>query len=145
MEVSLIKAVNTDVDFLIDLRDITMRKYLEDVNLPTGRTDYLKRINYNFDDAQIIHVNGQAAGLFKASYLSNKNQWYLFQIQVHPDFQNLKLGSSLIQALLDKAELQGASVGLSVLKSNPVRSLYSKLGFVQVDETEYAYEMERKA
>ena len=145
MEISLIKAANSDVDFLLNLREITMGKYLEAVNLPTGRNDYLQRIHYKFDDAKIIQVNGQPAGLFKVGYLSGKNQWHLFQIQVHPDFQNLKVGSSLIKALLDKAEAQGASVGLSVLKSNPARNLYTKLGFVQVNETEREYELEFKA
>lgn len=145
MDISLRKAIDSDIDFLINLRDLTMAKYLADVGAPTTNTEYLKRIYYYFDDAQIVETSGAAIGLFKARYLKNKNQWYLIQIQIHPDFQNLQIGRRLIEQLIETANGQKASVGLSVLKNNPARQLYRKLGFVQVGESEFEYDMERKA
>lgn len=141
MEISLRKATQADVDFLLKLRDITMRKYLEAANMPTDHQSYLTRILLHFEDAQIILANGHSAGLFKSRYLSELNQWYLFQIQVHSDFQNQSIGSTLIKSLIDKAKRDQANVGLSVIKSNPARHLYARLGFEQTGENEFEYEM----
>lgn len=141
MKISLRKATDSDVEFLIKLRDITMKTYLEAVGALTTESEYLKRVHYHFNDAKIIESNGKRVGLFKASYIKEKSHWYLVQIQVHPDFQGLKIGSQLIHQLLDKASNQGASVGLGVLKSNPAKKLYIRLGFEQVGETEFEYDM----
>ena len=145
MDISLRKASESDIDFLLQLRDITMRKYLEEVGAPTTEDEFLYRVQYHFEDAKIIEANGRSIGLFKASFLPELNQWYLVQIQVHPEFQNLKIGSRLIRELLAKAKAQGVSVVLYVLKSNPAQNLYKSLGFEQVDETEFEFAMECKA
>ncbi|MCG7497858.1 GNAT family N-acetyltransferase [Vibrio sp. Of7-15] len=141
MEITLRKATQEDISFLLDLRDITMRKYLEAASMPTDPQSYLTRILLHFEDAQIILVNGHSAGLFKSRYLSELNQWYLFQIQVHSDFQNQNIGSTLIKSLIDKAKHDQANVGLSVIKSNPARHLYTRLGFEQTGESEFEYKM----
>ncbi|MCG7587515.1 N-acetyltransferase [Photobacterium sp. OFAV2-7] len=145
MDINLRKAQESDVDFLLDLRVATMREYLEKDGIPCTNEENLHRIKHNFDDAKIIEVDGQMAGLFKASYLDDRNQWHLFQVQIHPNFQNMKIGSHLIKELIKVAKEQGKSVGLSVLKSNPAYNLYDKLGFQIIEDNEHEYEMELKA
>jgi len=139
--INLRKACANDVQYLVALRHLTMHDYLKQAGMPTTIEDYKLRINYNFDDANIIMVDGQDAGLFKASFLEDKNQWYVYQVQVHPDFQGLGVGSAVIKQLIDKATSQGASVGLSVIKSNPALQLYLRLGFKHIEETDCEYEM----
>ncbi|MDC5806210.1 GNAT family N-acetyltransferase [Vibrio europaeus] len=141
MEVNLRAAREEDIQFLLDLRVLTMESYLEKDGVPCTEEENLYRIRYNFEDAQIIEIGSKKAGLFKASYLADKEQWYLFQIQVHPDFQNLRIGSYLINTLIHKAKQQGKSIGLSVLKSNPAFNLYRKLGFKVVEENEHEFEL----
>ncbi|CAM3521136.1 Spermidine N(1)-acetyltransferase [Vibrio aerogenes CECT 7868] len=141
MEMTLRKAQSSDIGFLIELRDLTMRRYLEAVGMPTGREDYLQRVRYEFEHARIIECDGVAAGLFKAVYLTEQHQWYIFQIQIHPDYQNRKIGRQVIQSVIDQARTIGASVGLSVIKSNPAQRLYLRLGFKPVGESEAEYEM----
>ncbi|SHO56761.1 GNAT family N-acetyltransferase [Vibrio quintilis] len=141
MDITLRKAQTSDIDFLILLRDATMRPYLEDVGMPTTREDYIKRIEYEFDHARIIECDGTAAGLFKAAFIHELNQWYIFQIQVHPQYQNQTIGRQLIQSLIDQARLSGADVGLSVIKTNPAQKLYVSLGFECISETNEEYNM----
>ena len=141
MEIALRKANHADIDFLLNLRDLTMRKYLKDANMPTDHESYLTRVLLHFENAQIILVNGQSAGLFKSRYLPEFNQWYLFQIQVHSDFQNQSIGSTLIKSLIDKAKQKQSNIGLSVIKSNPARHLYTRLGFKKTGENEFEYKM----
>ena len=141
MQINLIPAHKEDIQFLLDLRVLTMGMYLEKSGIPNTTEEHLYRIKYNFIDAQIIEFNNQKIGLFKASYLKESNQWYLFQIQIHPDFQNLKIGSHLVKDLVNKASQQGRSVGLSVLKNNPAFGFYTKLGFEISQETDDEFEL----
>ncbi len=142
MEYSLRKAVDSDIDFLLNLRHITMGKYLKACGMPTTKEAYLNRIDYEFEQAKIIEVEGASMGLFKAKFNERSKQWYLVQIQIHPDYQNQKIASSLISGLIDKANASGSTVGLSVLKTNPAQHLYSRLGFVNVGENEFEYLMQ---
>ncbi|EML0174127.1 GNAT family N-acetyltransferase [Vibrio parahaemolyticus] len=144
MEYSLRQAVDSDVDFLLNLRDITMGQYLKDCGMLRTKDAYLSRILYEFEHAKIIEVAGSSAGLFKAKFNEGSNEWYLVQIQIHPNYQNQNIASSLISMLIGKANLTGSSVGLSVLKANPAKHLYSMLGFVTVGENELEYLMQHK-
>ncbi|WP_232595193.1 GNAT family N-acetyltransferase [Marinibactrum halimedae] len=118
-----------------------MGSYLEKDGVPNTDEENLNRIRYNFKDAQLIGFCGKLAGLFKASYLPHSHQWYLFQIQIHPDFQNKKIGSHLVKVLIDRASSQGAKVGLSVLKSNPAIKFYTDLGFKVIQEDDCEFEL----
>ena len=141
MEYTLRAADNNDIEFLIALRDTTLKGYLSDMGAGTDRKSYVERVLLHYDAAQIVEVNGQRAGLFKAIYRAEKNEWYVVQIQIHPDFQNGKIGSRLLKGLIEKAKLQGANVALGVLKTNPAQKLYKRLGFKVVGENEWEYEM----
>ena len=142
MEISLRKAYESDVEFLVQLRAITMTRYLEDMGLSTNQEAILERVMLDYDKADIIEIDGTAVGLFKVKYQEALNQWFVVQIQVHPNFQNMKIGSQLILGLFDKAKKTGASVALGVLKTNPAQRLYYKLGFEKVGETEAEYNLE---
>lgn len=142
MEYSLRKAVETDVDFLLELRETTMGQYLREVGMPTGREAYLERVLYAFDQAQIIVINDAPAGLFKAQFNPEINEWYLVQIQLHPDYQSKGIANRLISNLISKADATGSTVGLSVVKTNPAQRLYSRLGFERVGETDFEYLMQ---
>ena len=141
MDISLRSATLQDIDFLVELRAQTMGPHIAAMGLPTSKEDYLERVNYRFDDAKIIMVDNHPAGLFKTCFLADKNQWFLVQIQVHPDFQNRKIGYTLVSQLLEQATHDHADVYLTVFKSNPAQRLYRRLGFEQVGETEYEFEM----
>lgn len=138
----LVAAQASDVNFLLQLREITMGRRLAAAGAPTDRESYLQRIHYHFADARIVMVNGRQAGLFKCFVIPEKNQWYLSQIQIHPDYQNLGIGKRLITHLLEQATKEGRDVGLNVLKTNPARRLYERSGFQIVGENELAFLME---
>lgn len=141
MDFTLKQAVEADIEFLLELRDITMRKHLEELGLPTTREVYMERIRHHFECAQIIYVADAKAGLFKSKFDEDANEWHLLQIQIHPKFQNRKIGRNVISNLINQANTKGSSIKLSVVKTNPAHHLYSKLGFSVVDENESQYLM----
>lgn len=142
MNLSLRKAVESDLDFLINLRHATMRDHLEKAGMPTTYEAYVDRIQYKFECANIIILDDIPVGLFKAEYQPENNVWYLVQIQIHPGYQNASLGSQLIRSLIGKAQQTNAVVGLSVIKTNPAYKLYQRLGFEKVGENKFEYELE---
>ncbi|WEM44138.1 GNAT family N-acetyltransferase (plasmid) [Photobacterium sp. DA100] len=143
MELSLRSATESDIGFLLTLRDKTMRSYLEEAGMPTCREEYEKRIRYQFDHAKIVEMAGKPIGLFKAAYNSEQNYWSLIQIQIAPEYQGMKIGRRLIGQLIEQAKVAGATVGLSVIKTNPARDLYSRLGFKVVGSSGSELIMER--
>lgn len=145
MDISLRSATEDDIGYLLALRDKTMRQYLEDVGLPTSVEGYEERVRFEFAHAKIVEIEGAPAGLFKATYDQERNYWYLVQIQVDPKYQGLQIGSQLIQDLIAKAKETGARVGLNVIKTNPAKKLYLRLGFKVVDDSGPEHLMEQQA
>ncbi|MFM2479145.1 GNAT family N-acetyltransferase [Celerinatantimonas sp. MCCC 1A17872] len=141
MNYALRQAQDSDLDFLIHLRKLTMTKYLKQVGMPVTQEAYLSRVLYEFEHAKIVTVDGQNAGLFKAKFDEQSHEWYLAQIQIHPDYQNRQIANGLISDLIDKAHASGVGVSLNVLKTNPAKRLYERLGFVAVSENQFEFHM----
>lgn len=141
MGYTLRKAKKSDLEYLLQLRRLTMDDYLSQNGVDISDKEHLFRIKFNFSDAKIILVNGVKAGLFKASYTGSNSQWYIYQVQIHPNYQGLGIGSKIILDLCQQALTNDLSVGLSVLKSNPAKSLYERLGFSVTGSTNSEYEM----
>ncbi len=81
MEYLLRQAVDLDIDFLLNLRDITMGKYLKDCGMHRTKDAYLSRILYEFEHAKIIEVAGSSAGLFKANLTKIPTNGILFKFK----------------------------------------------------------------
>lgn len=62
-------------------------------------------------------------------------------IALLPEFRNRGIGSALIRGVLDFAVTVKLPVRLRLLKDNPARSLYERLGFAVTAEDDRRYEM----
>lgn len=60
---------------------------------------------------------------------------HILDIALLPEWRGRGIGSGLLDALLAEARGAGQVVQLFVETGNPARRLYTRLGFVQVDET----------
>ncbi|MEQ1518229.1 MAG: GNAT family N-acetyltransferase [Usitatibacteraceae bacterium] len=143
MKLSKRPAVPDDLDFLLALRKTTMNEHLVSSGMSTSDENHMKRIELEFQSSEILESSGSPVGLIKAT--RRGNAWELIQIQLVPDFQGLGIGSELIEGLVAEASRVGASVKLSVLKSNRARFLYERLGFVICGEDERSFHMVRYA
>jgi len=97
---------------------------------------------HRFDLTQIICREADCLGMMKVERLPDR--WTLIQIQILPKFQGNGIASHLIEQLVSEAHQFSIHVTLSVLKANPARSLYERLGFIVVSEDTYSYEMQNK-
>lgn len=137
-----IPAKTEDIDYLVDLRKATMSRHLENSNLPQTDEMMRARVLYRFDCAKLIIINGKRAGLLKI--IKEGPEWELSQIQLEEEFQGQGIGGGIVKDLLLEAEDKGADIRLRVLKANPARRLYERLGFVVFEENGHAYVMKSK-
>jgi ribosomal protein S18 acetylase RimI-like enzyme len=128
-----------DQAFLLALRRQTMTEHLSRVGLDLSEERHLQRLLANYDDAHVICVGDEDAGLLKA--YRTDTQWVLMQIQIAPAWQGRGIGAEVIETLIARAHEHGLPVTLSVLKGNPARRLYERLGFNVVAEGEHEFEL----
>ena len=136
---SLRPAVEEDVPFLLELRRQTMSAHQVASGVAPSDEERLRRVLTRFDCASVVLLGGRPVGLLKA--VREGANWELVQIQLTPSLQGRGLGTRLLRRLVDEARRAGASLRLSVLKANPARRLYERLGFVVVGEDGHSFEM----
>jgi len=134
------QANHSDIEFLQKLRCATMNEYLEKMGLPIDKDSHLKRINYHFEAANILNIYGKPIGLFK--YYEEKNKWHVVQVQIMPQYQGKGIGQSILSCLQKQAKKDSKIISLSVLKSNPAKKLYEKLGFSIIAQSDNEFMME---
>lgn len=133
------QAGEADVEFLIGLRRLTMWAHFENSGLVINQDEQLQRVLYRLDCAHILTKDGADIGLFKV--VREADPWELTQIQLLPRYQGQGIGAALIRSLLDEASVAGKRVHLDVLRANPARRLYERLGFRVVAEDTHSYLM----
>ncbi len=133
------KATVQDLPFLVALREATMREHVERSQNIYDEEKQLQRVKDKYDCAQIIVLNGEDIGLLKMD--GARTPWKLLQIQILPEYQRKGIGEEIIRQILDDAESIGASVTLRVLKGNPAKRLYERLGFRAEEERESSFVM----
>jgi ribosomal protein S18 acetylase RimI-like enzyme len=139
-DITLRPASRDDYDFLWALLVDTMRPYVE---ATWGWDEAYQRARFrdHFDPSRqdIVLVDGIAAGVFRVE--RREDCTFLSNIGITPAYQGRGIGTRLIQDLLDEGQARGVTVKLQVLKVNPARSLYERLGFFVVGESETHWEM----
>ncbi|WP_161569531.1 GNAT family N-acetyltransferase [Veronia nyctiphanis] len=122
-----------DIPFLLALRKETMTRYLEEARMPVDDVSHLKRIRFHFDDVKIVEYEGQPVGLIKSVYTQKgkSRYWFLVQLQIAQTYQRQGIGEALLRHLIRQAEMNNEDIYLSVIRSNPARRFYERLGFVE--------------
>jgi ribosomal protein S18 acetylase RimI-like enzyme len=137
---SLRPAVPVDSDFIYAVRVAGLKDYVAqnwgwDESFQAARS----RASFNAENYQIIVVDSRDVGALWVE--SRENELFLADIEILPEWRGRGLGTSIIRDLLGRARVLGRPVSLQVLKINPARRLYERLGFSVVGETETHYLM----
>ncbi|HEX8288775.1 MAG TPA: GNAT family N-acetyltransferase [Pyrinomonadaceae bacterium] len=141
MKINFRAIVKEDYDFLWQLHNAALREYVE--KTWGWNEDWQKQnfaANFNPGDGVIIVYENEDVGfLWK---IEKGNEILLASIRILPEYQNKGIGTKIIKDLLASSN---KNVRLQVLKVNPARNLYARLGFVIKDETDTHFVMERKS
>lgn len=99
-----------------------------------------EKVTSHFASAEILEIGGRPLGLLKV--LRQSEEWELLQLQLSPEYQSQGIGTSLVSDLVAQAAAANVPLSLSVLKVNPARRLYERLGFKLVSESAFGYRLE---
>lgn len=129
---SLRPATDADRAFCWNLHARTLRDHVE-ATWGWDEADQRARFDAAFDPAglRIVEVDGVAAGTLNVD--TSGVPVRLLSIAIAPSCQRRGIGTALIGRVIEEAA--GAPVWLQVLKTNPARALYERLGFVVIGET----------
>lgn len=136
---SLRPAVASDVVFLTSLRRQTMWEHFERVGRPVDEDEQYQRVLNRCDCAEVVVLDGEDIGLLKV--VRDTDPWELIQIQLLPEYQGQGLGTILLTQVISEAKKADRKVELGVLRENPARRLYERLGFRVAGETDISYQM----
>lgn len=136
-------AKDEDREWLWTLKRATMREYVAAV---FGWEDEAQRRMFEakFEPARlrIIQSEGRDVGLLE--YEERADHFFLARLEILPVFQNRGIGSAVIGAVIETAQAEAKGVRLQVLRSNPARRLYERLGFLPEEETATHCRMRRE-
>ena len=133
-------ATGADQEFCWEVLRQTMRPYVE-ATWGWDETDQLTRFKASFEPSlrQIIELGDQPIGVLHVDVAGSPVR--LLNIQLLPAFQRQGHGTAIIGEVLRQARER--PVWLQVLKANPAKSFYQRLGFRIVGDTETHWEMLR--
>lgn len=131
-----------DSDYLYNLCEITMRVYVEEVWGSWNESETRKHLSdaLNRGVVESILENGLRIGA--VSVEKHGSHYQLEQIYIEPSHQNRGLGETVVKKVIAKAVIDSLPVKLRVLRPNPAKRLYERLGFVVSDSTKERYFME---
>jgi ribosomal protein S18 acetylase RimI-like enzyme len=128
-----------DIPFLLRLRHETMDAHLAASGAVSSEAEHWARLRYRFECAELLVEEGLPVGLLKVA--RDAADWQIIQIQLAPSLQGRGLGRALLEEVIADAARANAALRLSVLKANPARRLYERLGFEVVGESDFDYQM----
>jgi GNAT superfamily N-acetyltransferase len=127
-------AVENDIDFLYTLHVATMKEYVDKI---WGWDDAFQesnfRKNYVPAEIQIVMLDGEEIGMISLEH--KVDEIFLRIIEIRPGYQRQGLGTAIIHTIINDATRQKKPVSLRVLKANPAKRLYERLGFRTIEET----------
>ena len=144
MQHTLRPATAADHEFVHRLLLTTSKEYVEQT---WGWTDEIQQlVDQDFErwfnppaSGSIVQLDGQDIGYIKVA--DHEDGVLLDMVLLDPAHQNRGLGRALIAPVVEEAHARGEAVVLQVLKVNPSKRLYERLGFVVTDELPNHYLM----
>lgn len=140
MNFEFIRATENDKDYLFRLRKLTMVEHLENSGLFLSDEEHQCRLNDAYECSHMIMYARELIGTLKFKEFEDRLE--IMQLQIHPEFQGKGLGGRLLEQVLN--QIKPKFVELTVLKNNPARKLYQRLGFTIIGEDQYEYQMQTK-
>jgi ribosomal protein S18 acetylase RimI-like enzyme len=142
MIVELRQATSYDVTFLWDVFRVSMKGYITQTRGEWNEEREKSQFRNQMDllAARVIRSNDLEVGFIMAP-IKDGARW-IHTICVVPEHQRKGIGTEVLRRVIAQAEEQKLPLYLSVLKVNPARLLYERLGFIVIEETTHHFKMQ---
>jgi GNAT superfamily N-acetyltransferase len=136
MKISLRAAQPDDFIFCRQLYYETMRWIIERLfGWDQAREDASFAKQFKLDEVEIIIVDGRDVGWLQTQ--RDADAIILGQLYVSPTLQRRRIGTRVLQTVVERAHRDRKSVTLAVVKINPARQFYERHGFRATHEDQY--------
>jgi ribosomal protein S18 acetylase RimI-like enzyme len=135
-QLSVRPALREDAEFVFSLHEKTMREYVIATFRAWDAGWQRKRFDQRYapSNVRVLRYRRRDVGIL---WTEEKDRTLvLSNIQVLPEFQRQGIGTAAVRLVLAEASARGMGVALQVLRVNPARRLYERLGFRVTGETE---------
>jgi GNAT superfamily N-acetyltransferase len=140
---SLRPAEAGDFDFCRRLYFEGMAQIIAALKLDEARQRESFARQWQVTEVRIIVFAGEEIGWLQTAL--REGAVFLAQIYIDQGFQGRGIGTRVLQGLLETASRECKAVELGVVKINPARRLYERLGFVATHEDQYKVYMRRSS
>ena len=133
--VHLRPAGEDDTGFVFATYEATLRPYVE---WAWGWDDAFQQTGFwkhhPLEQLRLVFVEGERVGVMHVEERADVH--FIRMIFLSPAFQGRGVGSRLLLAEAARARAEGKPLLLKVIKINPAKRLYERLGFAVIDEDE---------
>lgn len=136
MSIDYRQATKADLYFLDELHTACMK---DKVALVYQWQPQLFRQTFNPQITQIILIDDTKVGFLQ--FWRQKNELYLGNLMVAPQFQNRGIGTKVMQKILNYGREQRMPIRLQVLIKNRAKKFYRRHGFSVIRKTKTHYIM----
>lgn len=144
MKIELRKCNYNDLEFILELKRLTMKWYIEkiygwDENIQRKKTQ--EELNNNIEDMRIIMCEGKDIGV--TTFNNFEDCYQVGLIIVHPSYQNKGIATKIINEYIKIAKENNKKIVIKTYKENPARILYQRLGFeiCKTDDTHIHFQI----
>jgi GNAT superfamily N-acetyltransferase len=99
-------------------------------------------IQWRSEQVRVITVSGKDVGWLQIA--QTNDAIFLGQFYLTGVFQGKGIGTEVLRMLIEESELSAKAITLGVVKINPARRLYERMGFVVTREDQHKVYMRRE-
>ena len=130
MNIKLRDCTLTDLELLLDLKRLCLRKYIEihygwDEEIQKQKTQ--KELANNLSNMKVITLDGIDIGI--TTFFEYEDYCQVGLLIIHPDYQNKGIATSIINDYIKYARENKKRIIIKTNIENPARKLYERLGF----------------
>lgn len=130
MNYKLRECTLNDLDFILKLKELGMKWYIEKIygwDASVQKQKTLKELQNNLGNMKIIVVEGKDAGV--TTFIEADDYFQVGLTIILPQYQNKGLATSIIREYIIIAKRKEKRIIIKTYKENPAQNLYKRLGF----------------
>jgi GNAT superfamily N-acetyltransferase len=141
MPIELRPAIDDDFEYCRRLYFVEMKWIIEELDLDRTAQETSFRQQWNPAHVHIIVFDATDVGWLQA--MTQNDEFFVAQMFVDGPFQRRGIGTEVVKRLIRKANALNLAVRLNVVRINPARRLYERLGFRVTSEDDRKFYMKR--
>lgn len=137
MNIKFRKCNYNDVDFILELKELCFKWYIEiiygwDINIQKEKT--IQELDEHIDDMRIVTLDNKDIGI--TTFYEEDGIYVVGMIMIHPNYQNRGIATNIINEYINAAKQDQKKIEIKTYKNNPAKRLYERLGFKLDNEDE---------